>query len=79
MKMINLKPNVGLENLFFCPKCGSKNVGKFFTIPVGMKNPVSPIEEKDKCYDCKYEEPKNGFELINKIEIRNKKIETILK
>lgn len=71
MKTINF-------SLFFCPKCGSKNVGKFFTIPVNMKNPVLHIGTKDKCYDCKYEEPKDGFELINKIEIRNKKIETIL-
>jgi hypothetical protein len=66
MKTINF-------SLFFCPKCGSKNVGKVFTVPVNMKNPVSPIGEKERCLDCKYEAL--NFEKINN---RNKKIETIL-
>jgi hypothetical protein len=72
MKMINF-------SLFFCPKCGSKNVGNVYTVPVNVKKPVLHIGPKDRCLDCKYEESKGRFELINQIEIRNKKIENILK
>jgi hypothetical protein len=75
MKTINF-------SLFFCPKCGSKNVGKVFTVPVNMVNMKKPfpllklhIGEKDRCLDCKYEALKGHFEKINN---RNKKIETIL-
>ena len=44
-----------------------------------LKKPFLHIGPKDRCLDCKYEEPKGRFELINQIEIRNKKIENILK
>jgi len=41
-------------NLFFCPKCGSQNVGAVYSVPVG-KVWTSPNPPKDRCLDCRYE------------------------
>jgi hypothetical protein len=64
-------------NLFFCPKCGSKRVGAVFYVPVGKIGKVltSPTPPKDRCLDCRYEELRGYFELINR---REKKIDSIL-
>ena len=67
-------------NLLFCPKCGSKRVGAVFYVPVGKIGKVrnSPTPPKDRCLDCKYEELRGYFEIINLQEVRQQKIESIL-
>lgn len=62
-------------NLFFCPKCGSKNVKLVYSISIyGL--PAEP--PKDRCIDCRCEELKGHFETINLQKVRDQKIESIL-
>lgn len=64
-------------NLFFCPKCGSQNVRAVYSVPVG-KVCMPPNPPKDRCLDCRNEELRGSFEVINKSEVRDKKIDSIL-
>ena len=63
-------------NLFFCPKCNSKNVAAIFSVPVGKYGYLQA--PRDRCLDCRYEELRGHFEIINQLEVRDKKIEDIL-
>jgi hypothetical protein len=63
-------------NLFYCPKCGSKNVAAIYSIPV--KVCITMIPPKDRCQSCHYEDNRGYFEISNIQSIRNEKIETIL-
>lgn len=69
-----------MTNLLFCPKCGSKRVAAVFYVPVGKIGKVltSPTPPKDRCQDCRYEELRGHFEIINLQEVRQQKIESIL-
>lgn len=64
-------------NLFFCPKCRSRNVGAVYSVPVG-KVCIPPTPPKDRCLDCRYEELRGRFEVTNLQKVREEKIESIL-
>lgn len=64
-------------NLFFCPKCGSQNVGAVYSVPI-EKVLTPPNPPRDRCLDCRYEELKGDFEIINLQESRQQKIDNIL-
>ena len=64
-------------NLFFCPKCGSQNVGDVYSVSVG-KISIPPSPPKDRCLDCRNEELIGHFKMINLQKVREEKIESIL-
>ena len=64
-------------DLSFCPKCGSQKVAAVYSVPVG-KVWIPPTPPKDRCQDCRYEELRGHFEIINLQEVRQQKIESIL-
>lgn len=66
-----------MNNLFFCPNCGSQKVGAIYSIPVG-KVSLPPSPPRDRCLHCKYEELRGHFKMINLQKVREEKIESIL-
>jgi len=66
-----------MTNLLFCPKCGSQKVAAVYFVPLG-KVWIPPTPPKDRCLDCRYEELRGHFEIINLQEVRQQKIENIL-
>jgi hypothetical protein len=66
-----------MTNLFFCPNCGSQNVAAIYSIPVG-KVSLPPEPSRDRCLNCRYEELRGHFKMINTQKVREKKIDSIL-
>jgi hypothetical protein len=70
------------DNIFrdfdYCPKCESQNISRVYIIPTSRKIYVKS-KHLDRCLNCSYEDEIGQFELSNKMTIRNKKIEEILK
>lgn len=66
-----------MTNLFFCPNCGSQKVEAIYYIPVG-KVSLPPAPSRDRCLNCRYEELRGHFKMINTQKVREKKIDSIL-
>lgn len=66
-------------NLFYCPKCGSRNVSAIYSIPANLKFWIPRNPPKDRCNSCLFEDDMGNFEIFNFQKDREEKINSILK
>ena len=77
----NLKEisNISYRDNRNCPQCESDDVKWIFCIQVGNNSSKGAKEmSKSICNKCGYEDVMGGFEEVNKINFRNKKIDSII-
>ena len=72
--------STNLDDFNYCPKCKSRNLSRMYIIPTAGQKSASIFPDKglDKCTNCKYEDEVGQFEITNKINARDKKIDEIL-
>ena len=66
-----------MDDLFFCPKCKSKDISWIFYINIGGVK-TENNRQLERCNKCKYEDEKGKFIQLNIINNREIKINEIL-